>query len=68
MDGAESMEVQGLGVGVRGHLEKITDLSIEAWIRGHSHSGEKWMNAYTSLSKISLQKAWLFILFQSNIF
>lgn len=50
------------------HLEKITDLSIEAWIRGHSHSGEKWMNAYTSLSKISLQKAWLFILFQSNIF
>ena len=50
------------------HFEKITDLSIEAWIRGHSHSGEKWMNAYTSLSKISLRKAWLFILFQSNIF
>ena len=63
MDGAESMEVQGMCVGVRGHLEKIIDLSIESWIRGHIHNGEKWMKACTSLSKISLGKAGLFILF-----
>ena len=40
----------------------------EARIRGNLHDGEKWMNAYTSLSQTSLGNAWLFLLFQISIF